>query len=185
MDCKYSISEIERLVNLFMDGDTSLEEERLLYDFFTHEDIPDSLLEYKDLFADFAAIGHDNASVYDDTDLVCVQAESPVHSVRNLKKWAIAVAASISVVFGTYVVSDWYKEQQLSRLYGGSYMVVNGVRIDNLKKIQSDIESVLSHADEIEKEMMTGKRIRMAEQAVLNGIADESERERIRCILEE
>lgn len=33
MDSKYSISEIEKLVDQFMDGDTSLEEERLLYDF--------------------------------------------------------------------------------------------------------------------------------------------------------
>lgn len=188
MDSKYSISEIEKLVDQFMDGDTSLEEERLLYDFFAHEDIPDSLLAYKDFFVDLAAMecGHDNMLACDNAGLLCTHAESPVRRVRNLKRWAIAVAASISIAFGAYFVSDWYKEQQFSLLYGGSYMVVNGVRIDNLKEIRSDIETVLAHADEIEKGVMnTSERIKTAEQTVLKGIADEAERERIRRLLEE
>lgn len=194
MDSRYSESEIKKLIERFMEGDTSLEEEHRLYYFFTREDVPDSLVEYKDMFADFAAIecGNDvstvaETSVHEDGGLQCVQTNRPLHriSMGSFRKWAVAAAASIVVVLGTSLLYDHYEEEKLERRYGGSYMVVNGTRIDNLREMQPEIENVLAHADEIENRLMASERIRMAEQTVLNGIADEAERERIRRILDE
>lgn len=47
---------IRKLIQRFFDGETTLAEERLLYDFFASDNVPNELAEYKEMFAGYAAI---------------------------------------------------------------------------------------------------------------------------------
>ena len=84
-----------------------------------------------------------------------------------------------------------YQRQQLDRLearYGGSYMIVDGQRIDNLRELQPHIESTLRMADEVEATAREDARnaeriVREAEESVLESIDDPVERERMRLLL--
>ena len=57
-------------------------------------------------------------------------------------------------------------------------------KIDKLTRIHTDIEQVLSEADEMEQTLSTETVIEKAEQDVLDGIDDEAERKRIRKLME-
>lgn len=48
--------DIHMLVVRFLDGETTLEEERRLYAFFQREDVPEDLQEYQEMFRAYAAI---------------------------------------------------------------------------------------------------------------------------------
>lgn len=63
-------------------------------------------------------------------------------------------------------------------------MIVNGTKINKLTRIHTDIEQVLSEADEMKNMLSTKTVIQKAEQDVLDGIDDEAERERIRKLME-
>ena len=63
-------------------------------------------------------------------------------------------------------------------------MHVNGTKINKLTRIHTDIEQVLSEADEMKDMLSTKTVIQKAEQDVLDGIDDEAERERIRKLME-
>ena len=63
-------------------------------------------------------------------------------------------------------------------------MIVNGTNINKLTRIHTDIEQVLSEADEMKNMLSTKTVIQKAEQDVLDGIDDEAERERIRKLME-
>lgn len=63
-------------------------------------------------------------------------------------------------------------------------MIVNGTKINKLTRIHTDIEQVLSEADEMKDMLSTKTVIQKAEQDVLDGIDDEAERERIRKLME-
>ena len=52
-----TINEILTLIERFFEGDTTLEEERWLYDYFRQtKELPEELKEYRETFLDFDAI---------------------------------------------------------------------------------------------------------------------------------
>jgi len=67
-------------------------------------------------------------------------------------------------------------------MYGGSYMIVDGERIDDLRQILPQIKQTLTLADAIETTSPT-LLIDQAEQDLLNNIQDVQERERIQALL--
>lgn len=48
--------DIEKVLERFFDGETTLREEQLLYDFFMSGDVPERLLVYKEMFVDLASV---------------------------------------------------------------------------------------------------------------------------------
>lgn len=62
--------EIQKLIDRYFEGETTLEEERRLYRFFQKDNIPAEFEEYTEMFRDFAAA--DNAFV------PCIPAKRPV-----------------------------------------------------------------------------------------------------------
>ncbi|MBR1940183.1 MAG: hypothetical protein IJ845_02495, partial [Bacteroidaceae bacterium] len=69
-------------------------------------------------------------------------------------------------------------------IYGGSYMIVNGERVDNLRKIQAKIEGTLNDAQSIEA-LVARSQPMDVEQSVLSEIEDDEMREEIRRMLNE
>ncbi len=55
--------EIEQLLNKYFDGETSVEDEKRLRDFFLNDEVPEHLKKYSELFRYFEQAGHNEISV--------------------------------------------------------------------------------------------------------------------------
>ena len=186
-----TIDEILALIERFFEGDTTLEEEHWLYNYFKQtKDLPEELAAYRETFLGFDAIAlteTDGAT----TDIANHEApltniEIPINSAppkyHGWWRQVAGIAAMMAVVFGGMWTYQSYQRFQLEKVYGGSYMIVDGKRIDNLQKILPEIKRTLSLADAMETTSPT-LLIDQAEQDLLNNIQDAQERERIRALL--
>lgn len=187
---------IKELTDRFFEGETTVEEERELYALYLEEDIPEEMEEYREMFRDFSAIimTEEEKSLYPSTAHP-VQETLPTNThrltavkgkTRHKLLWPYisGVAAVLIAAVGISLSLNRQEEVRLAKLYGGSYMIINGTKIDKLTRIHTDIEQVLSEADEMEQTLSTETVIEKAEQDVLDGIDDEAERERIRKLME-
>lgn len=153
---------IKQLIELFMEGETSLEQERTLYAYFAQRDIDPELEEYRQIFQGFASICQTATGGAD------VPVSQPVRKRMRLPlRIAICAAASVTLVFGILNFADNQEEMRLERLYGGSYMIVNGVRTDDLQKIQPEIERILAYAEQMERSMSISGNLRMIEESII------------------
>lgn len=181
----------ETLIERFMDGETSLEEERWLYDYFLQEDVPEEWEAYRDMFADYAALAFDEESADEaGTKTAGVTAEvkgrAPFQRLFSMRVWNYV--AGIAALWLVAFLVGWgihvRKERLFASCYEGSYMIVDGVRVDDLEAIRTHIESTLSEAKHIEHDYLVQSDVSRIEQEVLNEIEDEAEREYLRRLLE-
>ena len=162
--------EIERLIERFFDGETTTEEEARLYKVFRHKRLPDSLERMRPVMEAFGSMSE----------------EKPRRavSVSLMRRAMVGIAAMFAVIIGIALYSDYHHEQQLARLYGGSYVIENGRRIDDLTEIQDDIEQTLADSRRIEQHAEHNV-IDHAEQDVLNNISDPDMRREVENMLKE
>lgn len=159
----------EKLISRYFEGKTTVFEERRLYDYFSGGDIPGELEEYAEMFRDLAA------------------AAGPALPKSHLRRVRTAVAAAAAVavvalaaVWGSAAV----EERSLERLYGGSYMVVDGKRTDNLREMKGEIHSTLREAAGIEHKVAAlQSAAQSAEDEVLTSIPDPKQRKEIEELL--
>lgn len=163
---KQGVHEMERLVDRFFSGDTTLDEERRLYRFFSRHSLPPRFERYRELFADFAAMSGGSA------------VERKAVS-KTLWRTAAGVAAAVVVLLCVSVYADMRERQLLARAYSGSYVIVGGQRIDDLLEIKDEIKAALGDAEKIEKGLSGLSVVEKAEQDVLGNIGDPEERQRI------
>ena len=170
--------EIKTLIEKFFDGETSLNEEQRLYEFFSRAEVPEELMSYRELFADLGA-----ASAKPQPDAVSNEAKShvgrhPQLRTQSLSRVLIGMAASLLLLMGAFWL--W------NAVYEGSYVIVNGKKSSDLRKIKPQIEATLTNSRKIEKEVEAHyDMIEDAEKDVLNNIDDPAERERIDKLLKE
>lgn len=102
---------------------------------------------------------------------------------RSVLKAMTAIAAACAIILiGVGAIMQLYSTQQYNKLYEGSYMIVQGVRIDNPQQIQGQIAEVLLQADEIEQ-LFHEDVFQDAEEDILDMVDDPKERERIQYLL--
>ena len=186
-----TIDEILALIERFFEGDTTLEEEHWLYNYFKQtKDLPEELAAYRETFLGFDAIAltETDAATTDfaNQEVPLTAIELPIDPTppryRGWWKQVAGIAAMVAVLIGAMWAYQSYQRFQLEKVYGGSYMIVDGKRIDNLQKILPEIKRTLSLADAMETTSPT-LLIDQAEQDLLNNIQDAQERERIRALL--
>jgi len=133
---KQDYKKIEELIERFFNGQTSNEEERELYDFFSGENIPEHLLPYRQVFAYFETGIKEEESNHQTTG------RKNVRSFRKKKItiWA-SIAASILILisFGIY----HFTRKKEFNPYEGSYIIRNGVKITDPKIVNPEIEKTL------------------------------------------
>ena len=94
---RYSQHEIEVLLDKFMDGQTTVEEEALLADYFRSHDVPAEWEDYRDMFGYF-----DRGM---QSDLPVQQPQAPLTKLMGRRWWGIAAAACITAaIVGTAVL---------------------------------------------------------------------------------
>lgn len=126
---------IEDLLERFFEGQTSNEEERVLYDFFAGPDVPSHLRRYKEVFGYFESG-------------ICLDfIEQPERSLPVKKSsdkrrfgWAIATCAAASLLL--LLLNTFFTNRRDSfNPYEGSYIVRSGVVITDTKKIEAELEA--------------------------------------------
>ena len=157
---------IKLLTEKFFDGITTLEEEQTLYAYFASDDIEPSLMPLQDMFRDLAAL-HDMAVTADISTPTPPPATTPKAKWRSMWTAFAAAAAVILLLVIVKSASNWHEEQQLAALYEGSYMIIDGKRIDDLRKLKPEIEKSLSEAEQIERLMTADDMARKAELTAL------------------
>ena len=94
---RYSQHQIEALLDKFMDGQTTVEEETQLADYFRSHDVPAEWEDYRDMFSYF-----DRGM---EGDLVPEQTPQPsLARLMERRWWGIAAAAAITAVIVTLAV---------------------------------------------------------------------------------
>ena len=94
---------IRTLTERFFDGETSLAEEQELYRLYREGDVPEDLLQYKELFSGFEDI------------------RLPQQKVSSHKwGWVIGIAASIAILLavGTTLLTRNSKDECVAYIYG-------------------------------------------------------------------
>ncbi len=128
--------EARRLIEKFFDGATSNAEEAQLHEYFAHGDIAEDMLPYAGMmgwFADLDASGRREP-----------RAKTSVISVKRIWRRSaligLAAAAAIGLVVTTGIGrlgigSATEYDQELLEMYEGSYMVRDGKKVTDLKKV--------------------------------------------------
>lgn len=157
---KPNTTDIKRLIDLFMEGETNLEQERTLYSYFaTSENVPSELEEYKEMFQGFASIDQSASKI---EQPIARPAQKRI-SLRNI----IYAAASVALIAGIFLIADKQEEEQLESLYAGSYMNIDGKRIDDLQKIKPDIDRILAYAEQMEQSTSISSHLQNIEEGII------------------
>ncbi len=183
--------DIQQLINRFFEGETSLEEEQQLYAFYdSHDVLPEELEKYREMFAGFGAIAWEDEAK-DETKNEVRETSKASHAKqktlphRKLFYVLSGIAATLFLCLGIFASVHIHEEKLLARSYEGSYIIVNGERIDDLSRIKPAIEQALSKANDIECNLSENSVVRDAEQNLLNNVSDPKERARIQQLLNE
>ena len=116
-----NILRIRTLTDRFLEGETTLEEERELYAFYRSEEVPDDLLSLRQLFVGLEEIQLETPSI------------TPKKKKGDWRKW-VMIAASVLVLFllgGSFL---WQQQQNECVAY------VYGERVTDRDLIMQELE---------------------------------------------
>ena len=187
---------IKELVDRFLQAETTLEEEERLYEFFQKDTLPEDLMQYKEMFMAYSVLRYDKNSLHKGEEVdqsAVVSIENDGNSDKSgkgkkrifslYKKICIGIAASLLIGVLGFSAYRHYEVNRLEKLYGGSYMIINGVRIDDLTKIEPEIKEGINKAASMEKLCDLKAKEDDIESRMINNISDEKEREYIQKLL--
>lgn len=173
-------STIGRLIDRFMAGETSLEEEKLLYGYFARTDVPTEFEPYREMFRWYADLGETDCNSTSSASEM--QAADKPQSRRGkifavFRPWHIAgIAAMIAVVICTmffFRPSTTIDIPEEYLCYKGSYIIRDGKKITDLNivvpeiiRIQQIVEESLHCSDDYFID---------ADDAFINAAFDESD----------
>ena len=177
-------NDIQLLIDRFFKGETSMEEEKRIYAFYSShpQQLPQKLECYRGMFSAFDAILLEAISINRTlSDEVAIHKSKP----KKLLYILSGIAAAVLLCIGIFAVINIHQDNVLASNYEGSYLIVNGARITELSRIKPDIEKALKQADDIEQNLNQHSVIKKAEQNVLDNINDPKEKARILQLLNE
>lgn len=82
---------IEKLLNAYFEGNTSISEERILLDYFNSEGVAEDLIQFKPLFMGLKAAKEEKSTK---------TIELPALKGKNNSSWGYSIAAMFIVLFG-------------------------------------------------------------------------------------
>lgn len=160
---------VRRLVDRFMDGETTPTEERRLYAAFARADVPADLQKWAPMMAGFEALAVPPE--------LAAPAQPQRRAPRRLWRQAVGAAAMLAVAVSVGWGIDRYREQRFVATYAGSYVIEDGRKITNLRDLRHDIEQTQRQAQRIESRLQTTAHI---ERELLRQVSDPQARRVIR-----
>lgn len=140
--------EIAILVEKFLDGKTTNQEEQMLYDWFSANDVSKEWQPLKEMFAWYAD-GMPEEQIELSEELQPQKRGVSLHHPRRVIRW-ISVGVSIAAMIAVVLIATLRPRQSEFNIYEGSYIVEAGVRNDDIASIESEIEAMLLRAEAIE-----------------------------------
>lgn len=135
------LANIEKLVEKYLDAETTLQEETTLKNYFTEGSVAPHLQEYATMFTYFAA-------VKEDTYTKTIQLE-PKKSKRRNFKW-LTVAASIVLLFSVFIGKQEYEKYQANKQFE---QISKGLRLlsTNLRKGEKAVANLYTYENTVHK----------------------------------
>lgn len=158
----------------FMNGETSNAEEAALYAYFRSHDVEadPELAPYRDMLA------------YLETGMPEEALQKPRHR-RLWRPIAAAAAACIIIAAGVYGWRQQQAWQQFAATYEGSYMIIDGEVISDLRQLRPELLAMLHKSEEAEQKALEGlRRQQEAEQNLLKRLLEDTEDPAIRQLIE-
>ncbi|UAM99365.1 hypothetical protein K8354_06010 [Polaribacter litorisediminis] len=139
------LANIEKLVEKYENATTTLQEEAILKNYFTKEDVAPHLQEYKFMFTYFA-------TAKDETYTKTIKLEPKKSKKRNFK-W-LAVAASVMLLLSVFVGKNQYDEAQERKKAEIIYAQVSkGLKLlsTNLNKGKQAVATLYTYENTVNK----------------------------------
>ena len=140
--------EIVILVEKFLDGKTTNQEEQMLYDWFSANDVSEEWQPLKEMFAWYAD-GMPEEQIELSEELQPQKRGVALRRPRRVIRW-ISVGVGIAAMVAVVLIATLRPRQSEFNIYEGSYIVEAGVRNDDIASIESEIEAMLLRAEVIE-----------------------------------
>lgn len=140
--------EIAILVEKFLDGKTTNQEEQMLYDWFSANDVSKEWQPLKEMFAWYAD-GMPEEQIELSEELQPQKRGVALRRPRRVIRW-ISVGVGIAAMVAVVLIATLRPRQSEFNIYEGSYIVEAGVRNDDIASIESEIEAMLLRAEAIE-----------------------------------
>ena len=154
---------IEEYIHRFMEGETTNAEEQAIYRFFRSGDVPEHLKVYAPMFAWY------EEGMPEEKKEMPIETKTKTFWKRiPLGVWSMGIAAMLVVGIGLGILSGLDKDMDDEwSCYEGSYVMINGKRITDEKKIMPIILETLSEAERMEKQMEERwEAIRLSEEKI-------------------
>ena len=139
---------IETLLERFFEGQTSNDEERQLYLFFGQEELPDELVQYKQVFKYF------ESGLVDELEAVKEMRKDTKtrHLSVTKKRWFVWGSVAASVLLILFSTLFYFDHIESAAPLAGSYIIRNGVRITDLDLIRPELEATLQSISQQQEE---------------------------------
>ena len=139
------LANIEKLVEKYLNAETSLQEETTLKNYFTEGNVAPHLQEYATMFTYFD-------SIKNETYTKTIQLEPKKSKKRNLK-W-LSVAAAVMLLFSVFIGKQQYNEYQQRKQAKKVYaQVTKGLKLlsTNLKKGEQAVATLYTYENTVNK----------------------------------
>ena len=163
---------IEEYIHRFMEGETTNAEEQAVYRFFRSGDVPEHLKVYAPMFAWY------EEGMPEEKKEMPIETKTKTFWKRiPLGVWSMGIAAMLVVGIGLGLLSGLDKDMDDEwSCYEGSYVMINGKRITDEKKIMPIILETLAESERMEKQMeerweairLSDEKIKETENKVAN-----------------
>lgn len=154
---------IEEYIHRFMEGETTNAEEQAIYRFFRSGDVPEHLKVYAPMFAWY------EEGMPEEKKEMPIETKTKTFWKRiPLGVWSMGIAAMLVIGIGLGILSGLDNDMDNEwSCYEGSYVMINGKRITDEKKIMPIILETLSEAERMEKQMEERwEAIRLSEEKI-------------------
>lgn len=116
--------EIQNLIERFLDAETTLQEEQQLMEYFRQEDIPEELMQYREMFLDYEALlplprGGEYTNTLSDSKVTTVELSREKQPPRIIRLWAVAASIAVLMVLGAgylYNINKVEEKKQVAKV---------------------------------------------------------------------
>lgn len=116
--------DIQNLIERFLDAETTLQEEQQLMEYFRQEDIPEELMQYREMFLDYGVLlplprGGEYTNTLSDSKVVTVELSREKQPPRIIRLWAVAASIAVLMVLGAgylYNINKVEEKQQVAKV---------------------------------------------------------------------
>lgn len=131
---RLSAAEAKKLTAAFLDGSTTLEQESLLYDYYSRGPVAPELEEYREMMSWYSAgLKLDTPSP---------EIKPKAYSFKSIARIIAPLAAAVALIISLTVMSIPSSEPMQANIYAeyeGSYIIRNGKKITDLQQILPSI----------------------------------------------